>query len=274
MNRIVLTLSYDGASYAGWQTQPSGLTVQDKLEAAIQSIQGQPAATICAGRTDAGVHALAQVVHFDTAVVRPLSAWVRGVNAHLPTSIAVHSAQLVEPSFNARMSATARTYNYLIIESTTRQPLWQGRAGWSFRSLEPALMQQAAQAVQGTYDFTSLRSSQCQAATPIRTISECRVMRRGQFILIRVKANAFLHHMVRNLVGCLVQIGQGKRSVSWMAEVIEQRDRKFAAPTYAPDGLYLTDVEYPSEFAIRTGLAINPLPISFPDHNEHFENTH
>ena len=262
--RIALVLSYDGSNFAGWQTQPSGLTVQDKLEAAIQSIQGQPAATICAGRTDAGVHALAQVVHFDTAADRPLSAWVRGVNSHLPASIAVHSAQIVDPSFNARMSACARTYQYLIVESASRQPLWQGKAGWSFRALNPALMHQAAQAVQGTHDFTSLRSSQCQAATPIRTISECSVIRQNQFILIKVKANAFLHHMVRNLVGCLVQIGQAKKPVSWMADVIEQRDRKIAAPTYAPDGLYLTGVEYPTDFGIQNTLAISPLPVSFP----------
>ena len=269
MSRIALTLSYDGANFAGWQTQPSGLTVQDKLEAAIKSIQGQPVATICAGRTDAGVHALGQVVHFDAAVERPLTAWVRGVNAKLPSSIAVHSACSVDAAFNARMSATARTYDYLIIESGTRQPLWEGRAGWTFRILDAALMHQAAQFVLGTHDFTSLRSSQCQAATPIRTISECRVVRQEQFILIRVTANAFLHHMVRNLVGCLVQIGQGKKPITWMAEVIEQRNRKFAAPTYAPDGLYLTGVEYPSAFGIPAHLAISPLPTTFS-----FENTH
>lgn len=271
MSRIALTLSYDGANFAGWQTQPSGLTVQDKLEGAIQSIQGQPVATICAGRTDAGVHALAQVVHFDAVVERPLTAWVRGVNAKLPSSIAVHSACVVDPGFNARMSATARTYDYLIIESTIRQPLWEGRAGWTFRTLNAELMHQSAQSVLGTHDFTSLRSSQCQAATPIRTISECRVIRQGQFILIRVKANAFLHHMVRNLVGCLVQIGQGKKPIAWMAEVIEQRNRKFAAPTFAPDGLYLTRVEYPSEYGLQAAVVINPIPITFP---VYFENTH
>lgn len=263
MQRIALSLSYDGQTFFGWQTQPNGATVQDHLESAIALIQGQAVDTICAGRTDTGVHAIAQIVHFDTDVSRPLSAWVRGVNAHLPKTIAVHWAGVVAADFNARMSASARTYEYLIVNSPTRQPLWEGKAGWSFRPLDAQLMNEAAQTLLGTHDFTSVRSSQCQAATPTRTITECRVKREGSFILIRVKANAFLHHMVRNLVGCLVQIGQGKHPVRWMADVIALRDRQYGAPTFASDGLYLVDVEYPSEFAIQTACAVRPLPISF-----------
>jgi tRNA pseudouridine38-40 synthase len=260
MKRIALSLSYDGSQFLGWQTQPNRQTVQDHLQLALAKIVGQdtPVATVCAGRTDTGVHALAQVVHFDVAQKRPLSAWVRGVNSHLPEGIAVHQAFEVVDDFDARRSALARTYDYVILQSVSRQPLWHQKAGWVFRPLSLVAMQEAAQAFIGTHDFSSLRSSQCQARSPIRTIKTCSVRACGPLVIVTVTANAFLHHMIRNLVGVLVEIGVGRRQPIWANQVLVQRDRRRAAPTFSASGLYLSDVQYPAHFAIqaRTSSAI------------------
>lgn len=245
MPRVALGVCYDGAPWLGWQTQPNGRTVQDTLEQALLRFVGVPVATICAGRTDTGVHAAMQVVHLDSPVVRDAQAWVRGLNAHLPASIAVRWAQDVPEDFHARFSATARGYVYLLRVDPVRSPLWAGRAGWSFRPLEHELMQQAAQALVGEHDFTSFRSSQCQAASPVRTLQRLDIARRGRFLIFTLRANAFLHHMVRNLVGSLVYVGQGRKPPEWIAQVLEARNRSLAAPTFSPDGLYLTAVEYP-----------------------------
>ena len=242
--RIALTLAYDGSGFRGWQTQPQGGAVQDGLETAIASVAGHPAATVCAGRTDAGVHAIAQVVHFDTEARRPLSAWVRGVNAHLPGGIAVQRATLVAPDFHARYDARRRQYRYLIRCAPHRHPLWDRRAAWLHQNLEVAAMRQAAVALLGEHDFSAFRSSQCQARSPVRRIERLAIDQRGELLLIDVRANAFLHHMVRNLVGALVWVGLGRRPIGWPGEVLASRDRRLAAPTMAPQGLYLTGVEY------------------------------
>lgn len=269
--RLVLGVQYDGAPWQGWQTQLNGLTVQDKLEAALQQFTQQTVSTICAGRTDAGVHALEQVVHFDTMLERDLSAWVRGVNSFLPPSIAVRWATEVsnvkqgvekeqaqernkkskqekwhnqEHDFHARFSARSRTYQYVLYNHPVRSPLLEGKAGWVFRALDVDKMQEAAQHLLGEHDFSAFRSAQCQAKSPIKTIYEIRIVRRGDMIMLTLHANAFLHHMVRNIVGSLIYVGNGTQPSTWLKEVLEQRERKLAAPTFMPDGLYLAKIDY------------------------------
>ncbi|GAA4328724.1 tRNA pseudouridine(38-40) synthase TruA [Pigmentiphaga soli] len=247
MPRIALGLAYDGAPWMGWQTQPHRQTVQDTLEAALAAFAGRPQATVCAGRTDTGVHAVQQVVHLDTDIVRPEQAWVRGVNAHLPPSVAVRWARTVGDDFHARFSARSRSYVYLLVEDPVRPPAWAGRAGWSFRPLDEAAMRRGAACLRGEHDFSSFRSSQCQAASPVRTLHQLDIERRGRFVIFTLRANAFLHHMVRNIVGALVYVGQGRQPPEWMPALLAERDRRRAAPTFAPDGLYLTAVGYPPE---------------------------
>lgn len=250
MPRIALGLSYDGAPWQGWQTQPHRRTVQDTLELALLRFAGQPVATICAGRTDTGVHAAQQIVHLDTLLDRPDQAWVRGVNAHLPASIAVRWAQPVSETFHARFSARSRAYVYLLIDDPVRQPTWVGRAGWSFRPLDHEAMRLGAAHLLGEHDFSSFRSSQCQAASPVRTMQALDIERRGRFVIFTVRANAFLHHMVRNIVGALVYVGQGRLAPDAIRDLLAERDRRRGAPTYAADGLYLTAVSYPGEFGL------------------------
>lgn len=245
MPRVALGISYDGRPWQGWQKQPNGQTVQDALERALAAFATVPVQTTCAGRTDTAVHALGQVVHFDCEVNRSEESWVRGVNAHLPESISVQWAQYVDDTFHARFSATARAYTYVLLNSRVRQPLWAGRAGWVFQSLDVSAMTQAAQALLGEHDFSSFRSSQCQAKSPVRTITELSVRQQGCLIFVSLRGNAFLHHMVRNIIGALVQIGQGRESVEYMADLLALKDRTKGAPTFSPDGLYLTEVSYP-----------------------------
>ena len=245
MPRVALGISYDGRPWQGWQKQPNGQTVQDALERALAAFATVPVQTTCAGRTDTAVHALGQVVHFDCEVNRSEESWVRGVNAHLPESISVQWAQYVDDTFHARFSATARAYTYVLLNSRVRQPLWAGRAGWVFQSLDVSAMTQAAQALLGEHDFSSFRSSQCQAKSPVRTITELSVKQQGCLIFVSLRGNAFLHHMVRNIIGALVQIGQGRESIEYMADLLALKDRTKGAPTFSPDGLYLTEVSYP-----------------------------
>jgi len=245
LNRIALGIAYDGRPWQGWQKQPHGQTVQDALERALQAFVGAPVSTVCAGRTDTGVHGLNQVVHLDTDVHRTTESWVRGTNAHLPDSISVQWAQVVPAEFHARFSATARAYTYVILNTRVRHPMWQGRAGWVFQPLNVAAMQQASCCLLGEHDFSSFRSSQCQAKSPVRTMHSLEVTHAGPRILVQFKANAFLHHMVRNIMGALVQVGQGREPVDYVAKVLEAKDRTQGAPTFSPDGLYLTDVTYP-----------------------------
>lgn len=242
--RLALTLAYEGGAFHGWQTQPDGRGIQDALESALARVAGHRVDTICAGRTDAGVHAVAQVVHFDTTVQRPLTAWVRGTNAHLPSEVAVQRAIPVGDDFHARYGALRRHYRYLILRTPVRHPLWQHRAAWVHQPLDVAAMREAGRALLGEHDFSAFRSSQCQARSPVRRLERLAIAERDPLLLIDVCANAFLHHMVRNLVGALVWVGMGRRPVGWLAEVLASRDRRLAAPTMAAQGLYLSGVEY------------------------------
>jgi tRNA pseudouridine38-40 synthase len=210
--RIALGLEYCGAGFHGWQSQPQGNTVQDVLEVALAQIAGESLGVICAGRTDAGVHATQQVVHFDTCIERPLSAWVRGVNSHLPSGVAVRWAQLVSDDFHARFSARGRRYRYLLVNRAQRPGLWQGRVGWFHLPLDIELMQSAAQRLVGEHDFSAFRAANCQAKTPVKNLSRAEISIRGNLIVFDFEASAFLHHMVRNLVGTLVYIGKGRKS--------------------------------------------------------------
>lgn len=245
--RIALGIEYEGGGFCGWQTQASGCAVQDRLEAALAQIAGVPRdaiATICAGRTDAGVHALAQVVHFDCAVARPESAWVRGVNALLPPAMAVTWAMPVDEAFNARFSATARHYRYVLLNHAVRPAADHGRVGWYHGALDLAAMHAAAKPLLGEHDFSSFRSSECQAKSPVRNLRQLAIARRGPYVVFDFCANGFLHHMVRNIVGSLVYIGKGRYEASWMATLLAARDRALAAPTADAAGLYLTGVDY------------------------------
>ena len=248
--RTALGLEYDGSGFLGWQTQRGGGTVQDALEAALGAIAGTAVATVCAGRTDRGVHATAQVVHFDAPVDRPDGAWVRGVNALLPKSIAVLWAKPVSPEFHARYSARSRTYRYVLINRPVRPALAGRHAGWFHAPLDLAAMRAAAQALVGERDFSAFRSSGCQAKNPVRTLHTLGIEQRGATIVFTLRANGFLHHMVRNIVGALVYVGKGRNAPEWLTEVRDSRDRARCAPTFAPEGLYLSAVEYGAEWLI------------------------
>ncbi len=237
-------LCYNGLAYHGWQSQSCGQTVQDRLEAALSTFAAQRISTLCAGRTDAGVHALMQVVHFDAECERSSHAWVRGTNANLPRDIAVQWAVLTNREFHCRACARSRRYAYVLLESPIRPSVDCGRVGWSFRPLDQAAMEQAASHLLGEHDFTSFRASQCQALSPVKNLLDIRLHKRGAYWRIEFEANAFLHHMIRNIMGCLVQIGQGKKTPDWMLEVLNARDRRAAAPTFSPDGLYFLGPRY------------------------------
>lgn len=251
--RIALGLEYDGSRFLGWQTQPGGGTVQDSLQEAASAIAGEAISVVAAGRTDRGVHAREQVVHFDTEASRPRSAWVRGVNALLPSSVGVLWATPVDASFHARYSARARTYRYVLINRSVRPALLAGRAGWFHAPLDLDAMQEAARQLLGEHDFSAFRSAECQARSPVRTITTLRIERRGERIDFVVRANAFLHHMVRNVVGTLVYVGKGRYPPSWVKDLLATRDRARAAPTFAAEGLYLESIEYESRWGLPQG---------------------
>ena len=256
MTRVALGVSYNGQAYSGWQSQPSGNTVQDKLEAALGRFATHPVHTLCAGRTDAGVHGLMQVVHFDTPLNRAPSSWVRGTNTFLPPDVAVHWAMPVPDSFHARASAVARRYAYVLLQSPVRPSVDAGRVGWVFQPLELQAMQAAASHLLGEHDFTSFRASACQAHTPVKTVHYINITQRGStapypglgwspcYWRFEFEANAFLHHMIRNIMGCLIAVGQGHKPPGWMAEVLAARSRDAAAPTFSPDGLYFLGPVY------------------------------
>ena len=248
--RIALGIQYDGAAFCGWQSQPHGKTVQDALERALREFACAPLPTVVAGRTDTGVHGLGQVVHFDTALDRAPFSWVRGTNAFLPSTVAVQWAQAMPDAFHARFSAFERTYYYVLYVHPVRSPMLAGRAGWIHTPLDVDAMREAAAHLIGEHDFSAFRSSECQAKTPVKHLYQIDVRPQGDFIHFRFRANAFLHHMVRNLMGCLVAVGRGRYPASWLADVLAGRDRTRAAPTFMPDGLYLARVGYPDEFAV------------------------
>ena len=263
--RVALGIEYEGSGFCGWQTQPEGCAVQDRLEAALAQIAGVPAAsiaTICAGRTDAGVHALAQVVHFDCTVERPESAWVRGVNALLPPSIAVTWAKPVADGFHARFSATARHYRYVLLNHPVRPAADYGRVGWFHVPLDVESMRAAAQCLHGEHDFSAFRSSQCQAKSPVRTLTQLAINTHGPYLTFDLCANAFLHHMVRNIVGSLIYVGSGRQPPVWMHQLLAARDRTFAAPTFAAAGLYLTGVDYDAAWHLPQSKRVKLPPLA------------
>ncbi|RZT98124.1 tRNA pseudouridine(38-40) synthase TruA [Rivibacter subsaxonicus] len=248
--RVALGIAYRGDGYNGWQSQRDGRTVQDALEAALAAFVAAPVRTVCAGRTDAGVHALNQVVHLDTAVEREAFSWVRGTNRYLPEDIAVQWAQAVPDDFHARNHARGRRYAYVLRESVARPALETGLVGWSFRPLDGEAMRAAALHLVGTHDFSALRSSECQAASPIKELRSVTITRRGAYWRFDFDGSAFLHHMIRNIMGCLVAIGQGRHPPGWMAEVIASRSRDAAAPTFSPAGLYFLGPYYDAALGI------------------------
>ncbi|MDL2356051.1 MAG: tRNA pseudouridine(38-40) synthase TruA [Pseudomonadota bacterium] len=263
MKRIALGVQYDGTPWNGYQKQLNRNTVQDRLELALQQFARVDLATTCAGRTDTGVHAIEQVVHFDTDLSRDMQSWVRGVNAFLPDSIAVRWATETpvdpEHEFHARFSAKARTYHYVLYNNSVRSPLLGGRAGFTFRPLDVALMREGARHLVGVHDFSAFRSSQCQAKSPIKQMHEVSVERHGDVLVFTLRANAFLHHMVRNLIGSLIYVGNGRHPPSWLAGVLAGLNRHDAAPTFMPDGLYLAKIEYDPKWGLPQESS-NPLP--------------
>lgn len=253
LQRWVLTVSYDGSRFYGWQKQADGVpTVQTALETALAHIAGEPVAVTVAGRTDTGVHATAQIVHFDTDALRPQQAWVRGVNAHLPQGVAVLSAQQVAPHFHARFDAFGRRYRYILESSPVRSPLLVGRVGWTHLPLDLSAMQAAAALLVGEHDFSSFRAAECQAKSPVKTIYSAQISGSPQLIKLDLHGNAFLHHMVRNIMGALVYVGAGRLSVADFQALMNEKSRLKAPPTFMPDGLYLTGVDYPPEFGVKT----------------------
>ncbi len=257
--KIALGVEYDGSRYHGWQKQPHAPSVQAVLEAAVARVAAAPVSVVCAGRTDTGVHAQAQVVHFETAAERPDRAWLLGVNSHLPPDVALRWARHVADDFHARYAATARSYRYVILNRPTRPALLARRVTWVHRPLDAACMHEAAQALRGEHDFSTYRALGCQARHPRRCIESIAVTRDGECLYLDVTANAFLHHMVRNIAGVLIAIGKGERPVTWAGELLALRDRRQGGVTAPPHGLYLVGVRYPARF----GLPEPPPPVRY-----------
>ena len=259
-HRIALGIEYDGSPYSGWQKQkfPQQETVQEYIETALSKVADSNVVVSCAGRTDAGVHATCQVVHFDTEIDRGAKAWTQGVNSMLPRTIRVVWSRTQEDDFHARFSALSRRYLYLMYQRETQSAMLHGRASYTRRKLDEVSMHAAAQHFLGEQDFTSFRAAGCQSKTAMRNVMHANVYRRGGFLIFDVKANAFLQHMVRNMMGSLLQVGRGDKGPAWIAELLSLQDRARAAPTALPDGLYLVGVEYPQSCDL-------PSEISQPD---------
>ncbi|CNK63760.1 tRNA pseudouridine(38-40) synthase TruA [Yersinia frederiksenii] len=248
--KIALGIEYNGSRYFGWQRQQEVTSVQACLEAALSKVANEPIGVFCAGRTDAGVHATGQVVHFVTSAVRKDAAWTMGINSHLPPDIAVRWVKTVDEDFHARFSATARRYRYIIFNHRYRPAVLAQGVTHCHMPLDAEKMEQAAQCLLGENDFTSFRAVQCQSRTPWRNVKHVKVTRHGAYIVVDIKANAFVHHMVRNIVGSLIEIGAGNQDVNWMAELLALKDRSRAAATAKAEGLYLVSVDYPEHFAL------------------------
>lgn len=249
VSRVAACIEYRGTAYRGWQRQQPGVrSVQEAVEKALSRVANHPVTTVCAGRTDAGVHASSQIIHFDSAARRSMDNWFHGVNASLPSDISLAWAQQIEPDFHARFSALARRYRYVIYNDPVRPAHLAHEVTWNYRPLDVERMQQAAEVLVGEHDFSAYRAVACQAKSPVKTIHHLRLVRFGQFIVLDIRANAFLHHMVRNIAGVLMAIGCGEKPVGWAAEVLESRDRREGGLTAPPFGLYLVDVTYPERF--------------------------
>ncbi len=251
--RLALGLEYDGRGYAGWQHQGHARAVQTVVEEALGRVANHPVRVTAAGRTDSGVHATLQVIHFDTEVERSPRGWMLGTNSNLPPDVAVQWVLPVAAEFSARRSALARTYRYLIDNRLPRPALGHGRVTWERRPLDALRMHAAAQALVGEHDFSAFRALSCQASSATRRVDVARVWREGELLQFEIRANAFLHHMVRNIVGSLLEIGAGEQAEGWVATLLAARDRAVAGATARPDGLYLIDVEYPAEFGLPRG---------------------
>ena len=251
MKRIALGIEYNGSLFNGYQLQSTGTrTVQGELEKALSKVANEPVRLTCAGRTDTGVHATGQVVHFDTTVQRELKAWMLGGNTNLPRDISIHWVRQVSEEFSARFSAISRSYRYILFNRKVRSAVFQHNVSWSFEPLDAAVMNDAAQLLIGEHDFSAFRSSQCQAKHAIREMQAISVKREADYVILDIKANAFLHHMVRNIMGTLMVIGRGDQPVAWMREVLQGQDRKSAGMTAQAAGLYLINVEYPVEHGL------------------------
>lgn len=251
-DRVALAVEYQGSAFFGWQSQRklNLPTVQETLENALSQIASAPITTVCAGRTDTGVHGAHQIVHFDTPVARPEKAWVFGANTVLPEGVAIKWAKPVSSDFHARFSATARRYRYIIHNYPTRSAHLGSLTTFFPHALDAELMHREAQCLLGERDFSSFRGAGCQSNTAMRNVHHVTVSRRGDFVVVDIQANAFLLHMVRNIVGTLIAVGNGRRPAGWTAEIFAAKDRTLAAPTAPPQGLYLVDVHYPAEFAL------------------------
>ena len=257
--RIALGVEYDGTHFHGWQTQSGVRTVQSELEAAVSRVANHPVIVHCAGRTDAGVHALEQVVHFETTATRSERSWVLGANVNLPPDVGVRWAHPVDDSFHARFSAQARHYRYQILARRTRSPIQRDRAVWVHEALDVERMRAAAVALVGEHDFSSFRAVACQAKSPIRRVLYLDLSEREGLITLAIGANGFLHHMVRNIAGVLMAIGRGEASVDWTRELLEVRDRRLGGVTAQPQGLYFVRADYPAEFGLPQSERADPL---------------
>jgi tRNA pseudouridine38-40 synthase len=260
-HRVAAIVEYDGTDYAGWQSQEHSESIQDLVQAALSFVAGEPVIAICAGRTDSGVHAIGQVIHFDTLVARTARAWVLGANTKLPPAIALQWAGEVSNVFHARHKAIRRIYRYCILNRSERSGLQRARAAWIHRPLDAAAMHAAAQALIGEHDFSAFRSIQCQSKTTVRRVERIDVRRAGDYVWLEIAANAYLHHMVRNIVGTLIAVQRDTDSARAMARVLAGSDRRFAGATAPAAGLYLWRVEYPPLYAIPTvdsGLMLPP----------------
>ena len=258
MNRVALGVEYDGSRFVGWQSQKDGRSVQAAVEETLSSVANHRVSVVCAGRTDAGVHAWGQVIHFDAQVERSPRSWALGANSQLPKDVSINWAMPVSLDFHARFSAVSRSYRYLIIQRPTRSALERHRACWTYKSLDLDQMQAAAQYLVGKHDFSAFRASACQAKSPKRQVSDLTISRGSHGFVIDIKANAFLQHMVRNIAGMLMKVGCGERSPEWCKEVLESRDRRKGAITAPAGGLYLVNVGYPAPFEIPQST-----PVSF-----------
>ena len=253
--RLALGISYRGQAYHGWQSQPDGQTVQDVLERALSAFADTQVRTVCAGRTDSGVHALNQVVHLDCSIQREPGAWIRGTNRYLPPDIAVQWCRPVDTGFHARKSARGRRYRFVVLESPVRPSVDLGLVGWVFRPLSIEAMREAAAGLVGEHDFSAFRAADCQSPTPVKTLRRIDIDRRGAYWRFDFDANAFLHHMVRNLLGCLVAVGSGRQSPAWARELLERRRRDLAPPTFPPEGLYFVGPYYDESCGIPSQTA-------------------
>lgn len=256
--RIALGVEYDGSLFNGWQSQPRQRTVQGVLEKAISRVADSPITVHAAGRTDAGVHALNQVVHFDTGAQREPRNWLLGINSNLPADVAINWGKPVSDDFHARFSAQQRRYRYLLLNRLSRSAIQHQRMWWFYRPLDIDKMQQAANLLLGQHDFSALRARECQAKSPVKTLDAIYISRQDDCIAVDVVARSFLHHMVRNIMGVLTAVGEGKQPVSWVSDVLASKNRDNAGVTAPPQGLYLTDVRYPAEYSLP---AVSAFPV-------------